>query len=120
MKEKNVLKILSQIIDDLQNQDLETVTEVLNHYCENPIEEDGVTYHPYNDPKLAARINARYNELTGEDHPTFLEQSPKVIDGLMHDRDMLLQAGAYTEEYFEQLKQIKDNLNRVNDSEKER
>jgi len=36
--------MFSQIINDLQNQDLETVTQLLNHYCENPIVGEGSSF----------------------------------------------------------------------------
>ena len=71
---------------------------------------NGTLYHPFNDPSVAARLNARYHELTGQDHPRFVEQAPIVIDGFMKDKKKLLQAGAYTPMYFDRLEQIKDNL----------
>jgi len=110
MKGKEVLKNFTQIIDDLQNQDLETVTELLNYYNGKPMEIEGITHHPYNDPVTAARINERYKELTGKDHPNFLKEQGKVIDGLLEDKDMLLQADAYTPMYFDTLEQLKGNL----------
>ena len=49
----------------------------------------------------ASKLNARYKELTGQNHPVFTEQAPKVIDDLMKDKDMLIQAGAYGTDYFD-------------------
>ena len=55
----------------------------------------------------ASKLNARYKELTGQNHPVFTEQAPKVIDDSMKDKDMLIQAGAYGTDYFDKLEQIK-------------
>ena len=108
---KHILTRINDVVNDLENAKLEDVSELLDYYNGKPVIIDGMAYHPFNDPVFAAKINARYYELTGENHPTFVEQSPKLIDGLMQDKDMLLKSGAYPPEYFDQLNEIKDNLN---------
>lgn len=108
---KHILKRMNDIVNDLENAKLEDVSELLGYYNGEPVVIDGMAYHPFNDPVFAAKINARYYELTGENHPTFVEQSPKLIDSLMQDKDMLLKSGAYPQEYFDQLNKIKNNLN---------
>lgn len=105
MKEKHVLVRMTSILNNLDNASLEDVSQLLEYYNGKPVLIDGVTYHPYNDPRVAARINARYNELTGKDHPTFIAEQKdksKVIEGenkFIED----LQALAYTKEEIEQI-----------------
>lgn len=108
--DKHVLERMQNIMDNLSNANLNDVTELLNYYNGDAVMINGSLYHPFNDPSTAARLNARYHELTGQDHPRFVEQAPIVIDGLMKDKDMLLQAGAYTPMYFDRLEQIKGNI----------
>jgi len=112
--DKHVLERMQNIMDDLSNANLNDVTELLNYYNGDAVIINGTSYHPFNDPSTAARLNARYHELTGQDHPRFVEQAPIVIDGLMKDKDMLLQAGAYTPMYFDRLEQIKGNITKEN------
>ena len=68
----------------------------------------------------ASKLNARYKELTGQNHPVFTEQAPKVIDDLMKDKDMLIQAGAYGTDYFykiEQIKQVTQQTTKIQNNE---
>lgn len=99
-----------EILNDLHSAELEDVSALLSHYNGAPVLIDGVAHHPLNDPMSAAKLNTRYRELTGQDHPTFLEQTPIVIDGLLKDKDMLVQAGVYSADYFNQLEQMKNSI----------
>ena len=112
--DKHVLERMQNIMDNLSNANLTDVTELLNYYNGDAVMINGTSYHPFNDPSTAVRLNARYHELTGQDHPRFVEQAPIVIDGLMKDKDMLLQAGTYTPMYFDKLEQIKGNITKEN------
>ena len=39
-----------------------------------------------------------------------MEQAPIVIEGLMKDKDTLIQAGAYDQEYFDKLEKISSDI----------
>lgn len=103
----HILNRTSEIILNPQEASLEDISSLLNYFNGKPVLIDGVAHHPFNDPMSASKLNARYKELTGQNHPVFTEQAPKVIDDLMKDKDMLIQAGAYGTDYFDKLEQIK-------------
>lgn len=103
----HILNRANEIILNPQEASLEDISSLLNHFNGKPVLIDGVAHHPFNDPMSASKLNARYKELTGQNHPVFAEQAPKVIDDLMKDKDMLIQAGAYGTDYFDKLEQIK-------------
>ena len=99
------------VLRNLENASVEQISQQLDSFNGKPIIINGITHVPFNEPIIAARLNARYHELTGHDHPTFIEQAPKVIDSLMKDKEMLLEAGAYSPSYFNILQQINDEIN---------
>jgi len=103
----HILNRTNEIILNPQEASLEDISSLLNYFNGKPVLIDGVAHHPFNDPMSASKLNDRYKELTGQNHPVFTEQAPKVIDDLMKDKDMLIQAGAYGSDYFDKLKQIK-------------
>lgn len=103
----HILNRANEIILNPQEASLEDISSLLNHFNGKPVLIDGVAHHPFNDPMSASKLNARYKGLTGQNHPVFTEQAPKVIDDLMKDKDMLIQAGAYGTDYFDKLEQIK-------------
>lgn len=103
----HILNRANEIILNPQEASLEDISSLLNHFNGKPVLIDGVAHHPFNDPMSASKLNARYKELTGQNHPVFTEQAPKVIDDLMKDKDMLIQAGGYGTDYFDKLEQIK-------------
>ena len=103
----HILNRANEIILNPQEASLEDISSLLNHFNGKPVLIDGVAHHPFNDPMSASKLNARYKELTGQNHPVFTEQAPKVIDDLMKDKDMLIQAGTYGTDYFDKLEQIK-------------
>lgn len=103
----HILNRANEIILNPQEASLEDISSLLNHFNGKPVLIDGVAHHPFNDPMSASKLNARYKELTGQNHPVFTEQAPKVIDDSMKDKDMLIQAGAYGTDYFDKLEQIK-------------
>ena len=103
----HILNRANEIILNPQEASLEDISSLLNHFNGKPVLIDGVAHHPFNDPMSASELNARYKELTGQNHPVFTEQAPKVIDDLMKDKDMLIQAGTYGTDYFDKLEQIK-------------
>jgi len=109
-RENHILSRTTDILMKPQDASLEDISQLLNYYNGKPVVMDGISYHPFNDPMSASKLNARYRELTGQDHPTFVEQAPKVIDGLMADKDMLVQAGAYDESYFSSLEQMRNEI----------
>ena len=103
----HILNRTNEIILNPQEASLEDISSLLNYFNGNSVLIDGVVHHQFNDPMSASKLNARYKELTGQNHPVFTEQAPKVIDDLMKDKDMLIQAGAYGTDYFDKLEQIK-------------
>ena len=103
----HILNRTNEIILNPQEASLEDISSLLNYFNGKPVLIDGVAHHPFNDPMSASKLNARYKELTGQNHPVFTEQASKVIDDLMKDKDMLIQAGAYGTDYFDKLEQIK-------------
>ena len=103
----HILNRTNEIILNPQEASLEDISSLLNYFNGKPVLIDGVAHHPFNDPMSASKLNARYKELTGQNHPVFTEQAPKVIDDFMKDKDMLIQAGAYGTDYFDKLEQIK-------------
>ena len=64
--DKNVLERMQNIVDNLSNANLTDVTELLNYYNGDAVMINGTSYPPFNDPITAARLNARYHELTGQ------------------------------------------------------
>lgn len=106
----HILNKSSEILMNLQEASLEDVTLLLNYYNGKTVVIDGVTYHPFNDPISAYKLNARYHELTGKDHPNFVKQVPIVIDELIKDKDILLKSGVYQPEYFETLERIRKSF----------
>ena len=106
----HILSRTSEILMNPQEASLEDISALLNYYNSNPVLIDGVLHHPFNDPISASKLNERYYELTGQNHPMFIEQVPKVIEDLLSDKDMLIQAGAYDMVYFETLERIKQEI----------
>ena len=104
--EKHILEKMTDIMNNLATANAEEVTELLNYYNGPAVVINGIAHHPFNDPMTAARLNARYHELTGRDHPRFVEQVPIVIDDLLANKESLIQSGAYRPEYFDNLEQI--------------
>lgn len=106
----HILNRTNEIILNPQETSLEDISSLLNYFNGKPVLIDGVAHHPFNDPMSASKLNARYHELTGKNHPVFIKQAPKVIDDLMKGKDMLIQAGAYGIDYFDKLEQIKQRI----------
>ena len=111
----HILNRASEILLNPQEASLDDISPLLNYYNGQPVLIDGVAHYPFNDPMSAAELNARYKELTGQDHPVFMEQVPKVVDGLMKDKDMLVNAGAYDTSYFDKLEQIKSGIQQTSE-----
>ena len=112
----HILNRTSEILLNPQEASLDDISSLLNYYNGQPVLIDGVVHHPFNDPMSAAELNARYKELTGQDHPVFTEQVPKVVDELMKDKDMLVNRGAYDTSYFDRLEQIKSGIQQTSET----
>lgn len=106
----HILKRDSRVMMDVENSSLEDISSLLDHYNGKPVLIDGLVHHPFNDPVSADKLNIRYKELTGQNHPVFVEQAPKVIDRLLKDKYNLIQAGAYDVSYFHKLEEIKEEI----------
>ena len=117
----HILNRFYEIMNNLQDASLEDVSSLLDYFNGQPVLIDGIAHHPFNSPMSATKLNARYYELTGQDHPIFVAQAPIVIDSLMQDKDMLLQAKAYPPEYFDALEEIRNRFeNRLETQPKHR
>lgn len=90
---------------------LEEATEALNRYnVATPRKENEPEKPVFRDPVVAAKINARYRELKGEDHPAFVAEAPGIIEKMQQNKDSFIQAGVYSKEYFDKLAEIKKDL----------
>lgn len=100
---------LTQVLTHVTEATEEEINSQLNIFNGAPIkQEDGRVYYPFNDPVTAAKLNTRYLELTGEDHPVFVQHAPSLIEGLLKDKDSL--ASSYPPDYFDKLTLIKGDL----------
>lgn len=115
-KKGSYIDTFEQIKFDMSHASLEEVQSILNYYDQESVLVDGGVYHFRPSVLEGETLNARYRELTGQDHPTFIEQAPKVIDGLLEDKDMLIQAGAYNADYFNQLEHMKNSIQQRQDT----
>lgn len=113
----HILNKTHKIILEPQSASLEDISSLLDYYNGNPVLIDGVLNHPFNDPVVASKLNERYQELTGQNHPVFVEQTPKVIKSLMKDKNNLIKAGAYGYDYFDTLTQIMEGIEKTNDGQ---
>lgn len=101
--------------NEYSSMSLEDVTEMLNRYTATPTpkkegEQQTSVAKVFNDPIVGAKMNARYRELKGEDHPGFVAETPAIIDRLQQQKDLLIQAGAYSQEYFDQVQMVQKDL----------
>lgn len=96
------------IVQGVEKASLEEVDELLKYFNGNPIIINGLSCHPYNDPMTAAKLNNRYKELTGVDHPNYLVQIQLVVDDYLREKATLLGSGSFNESYFETLIQMKE------------
>lgn len=107
----HILKRASEIFLNPHQASLEDISSLLNYFDGGCVLIDGIVYQAYNDPMVAAKLNARYKELTGEDHPVFIERVSNVIDSLMKDKQMLIDSGALTSGYFIALEALISSIN---------
>ncbi len=98
----------TEIMRALGGASLEDVSTLLDHFNGKSILVDGVEQIPSNDPLMAAELNNRYRFLTGQDHPRYLEQMPKLVDELLSDKDRLHELGALSNKEIEGLEALKD------------
>ncbi len=112
----HVLNRASEILLNPQEASLDDISSLLKYYNGQPVLIDGVVHYSFNDPMSAVKLNARYKELTGQDHPVFIEQVPKVIDRYLKDKDLLVNAGAYDTSYFDKLEQIKSGIQQISET----
>ena len=109
----NIINEMDLILDDLREGkkvEIEKVEELLNHYCENPIVENGYTTHPFTDPLSAEILNGAFNKEKGIDHPNYIRHQLGIIEGILKDKKILIESGAYEEEYFEKLEKIQERI----------
>lgn len=104
----HILNRTYDILNSPQEASLEDISSLLNYYNGKSVLINGIVKHPFNDPISAEKLNTRYHELTGQNHPVYEEQVPKVIEGLMKDKNIL--ADAYGISYFGKLEKIMQDL----------
>ncbi len=66
-------KKFQEIKHDMSKASLEDVKDILDHYDQDSVLIDGIQYHFRPNALQGASLNARYKELTGQDHPTFVK-----------------------------------------------
>ena len=106
---KHVLNRQSDIIMHTDKASLEDIKELLNYYNE-PVLIDGVVHHGFNDPIAATKLNSKYRALTNQNHEAYISKVPMVIDGILKDKDFLIQHGVYSKAYFDTLEEIKNSI----------
>ena len=62
----HILKKASKILLNPEEASLEEISSLLNHYNGSAVLIDGIAVYPFNDPISAAKLNARYRELTSQ------------------------------------------------------
>ena len=118
--EQNIFNKKRDILWNLSKASLEDIALLLDHYKASqvfdcgmvnmePIVIDGVTYHSKYNPQEAASLNARYHELTGKDHPVFLEEQAKALDLLLSHKEILTECG-YLPAQIDTLERLRENL----------
>lgn len=107
----HILLHFDEIIDDIQSQTEETLDELLQYFNSNDVHEDNNIFRSYDEPVVASRLNARYRELTGKDHPTYVQEIPSVITRYREHASSLSSYGGYfNEAYFAQLEDVYTSL----------
>lgn len=104
----HILNRTNDILNSPQEASLEDISSLLNYYNGKSVLINGRVKHSFNDPISAEKLNTRYHELTGQNHPVYVEQVPKVIEGLMKDKNILVDV--YGLSYFSKLEQIMQDL----------
>lgn len=105
----HVLNRASNIIFYLDQASLDDISALLEYFNGNSVLIDGIVHHPFNDPVTADKLNKKYHELTGKNHPQFEKEAPKVIDSLLEQEQTL--SHAFPKGYFERIAKIKETLN---------
>ncbi len=103
----------SEIILNPEDASFEDISALLNTFNGLPVIINGIANYPFNDPITATKLNEIYKKTTGEDHPVYIEQLPKVVDTLFKSKKVLITSGVRDFSYFEQLKELKNNALRV-------
>ena len=98
------------IMKDLHEASLDDVTFLLDIYNRPPVNEQGEKQFTFNDPVIAARINARYMELTGQNNSHFVEQQQRVLDNILKQENHYLRIGAYTPSELDLFRRLKQNI----------
>ena len=73
----HVINRTSEIILNPKEASLEDISALLDYYDGDPVLIDGIIHHAFNDPNSAAKLNARFKELTGHDHPNYYKKTFK-------------------------------------------
>lgn len=88
-------RLCSRVFLHPETASLEDLSTALNNYN---------SQEGFNEPLGSNKVNERYKELTGHDHPRFMSELPLVVKGLQDKKDHLLSLGGfYNEEYFNKL-----------------
>ena len=108
----HILMRFDEIVGDIEHQDAATLEELLNYFNNFKANVNGVKLPTYDDPVIAARLNTRYRELTGQDHPIFIEQAPMVIERYQNIKGDLQDAFLtyYNDDYFVELQGVADYM----------
>ena len=91
---------------------LEDINEILNHYDQDSVLIDSIECFFKPNVLEAASLNARYHELTGHDHPIFIEEQKKRLDEIIKSEEGLRVDGKPT--IYEQLRDNKVEIGNDN------
>ena len=97
----------SDIMMHPEKYDVAEIDKVLSRFNGKAIVA-GIVYHGLKDPIIATRVNSRYRELTGQDHPKYLSEMPKILREYFKERDLL--ESHYPQGYYAQLEGIANSL----------
>ena len=70
----HIINKTSEILLYPEKASLSEISSLLDYYDGKPVLIDGIVHHPFNNPSSAAKLNSRFKELTGHDHPTYYEK----------------------------------------------
>ncbi len=94
------------LLNNLSKASAETIDKELKKFNKPSLVINGKPVIPFKDPLVGDRLNAKYRELTGKNHPIYAKELPKVVENIFKDKDTLIKNGTYGEDYFSYLNRL--------------
>lgn len=105
------LNHLNELLNDVSSIDLKTLKILLDCFNRFGVEIEQHHLRGFDDPIIAARLNDRYKELTGNNHPRFIQEISEVIDRYTsYKEEISSKFSIYDDDFFAQLEQIKNEF----------